>query len=237
MLILFLLLSLTWWSSMCLADEIVQSESQSLFSLAPSPSPSSEPCFPTNITLSTPTAFNETQYYPLTVEMILSAINDFENGDGLVEIVYNFSYYHALFPNDVTDCSNALDLSNLPYVGGISYGMFGTDCHRICVVTIDIRLTCPLEYDSGNYSIVIPYVGVVNVTIDICVQGGDVEIICPLVSECAAIPPTTHKKKKNNHDLAVGLGVGLGVGIPIVCCLILFLWWVTTRDRRYTRQK
>lgn len=120
------------------------------------------------------------QLQPSSVSMQLSGAAT-SGCDGMqVAVAYNFSYYHDRQKKHgrdrpIRDCMtpyNDKRHDKPPYIKWATYGEYGDDCFRICVVFLTFEMACPLSSASGTYIFEIPGVGEIPFDMSICLNAG-----------------------------------------------------------------
>jgi len=189
--------------------------------------------------------------WPLKALVHLKGNNNLPHLSGIwVQINYNYTYYHIRNPTKVTNCNLAPDLSKIPYITEVStYSDNNGDasnCNRICTISFYLSLQCPLVDLSGVYNVNIPYVGTVELDLDVCVNDGidyglpcaDVPTECSLTSQFTSGAPACVKKDHDGLSKADKVGISFGVvgGVMFIVIVILAILYVNLQNY-YARNK
>ena len=88
-------------------------------------------------------------------------------------LLYNFTHYNRLHPDNVLDCYNTPTPGphNPPFLKWTQIASYDVGCDRICGITNYYIVQCSADYltaKSGEYYVEIPYVGRYNFNVSVC---------------------------------------------------------------------
>ena len=136
-------------------------------------------------------SIQESESYPIwPLNTVINLSNDYVPQ---LRIYWNYTHFRRLNPDNVTSCFIPPEI-NVPFVYThqtsqkfihpfyTQYWFPDYTCSRVCLLDVYFAISCPIE-PSGNYSIDIPFVGRVNITLNICLDSGTINNI-----NCTAVP-------------------------------------------------
>lgn len=171
-------------------------------------------CGPTEISVYTPDAYGgdgAPYYFPTQIVIDWSDITtEFD-----LLLAYKYSYYNnESNPAMINDCQNDPVVGDLPYVTDVTTVKqvpFDT-----CLIQIHLQIVCPDVQPSGNFTVTIPHVGDVNITLNQCAR----TIKCDFGSGGS---DGDGVNEKSNNALAMGLGFGISIGCAfLLVCIVVF---------------